>query len=84
MTNEVILQELENIGSKLGVTVRYDKGDFVGGFCRIDDGKFIIVNKKLTIIKKISIIANELSKLDIENIFILPKLKEIIIQNSEK
>ena len=83
MTNEVILQELENISLRLGVTIRYERGDFAGGFCRIDDGRFIILNKKFTTMKKIHIIANELSKLDIENIFIIPKVKEVILKNSE-
>ena len=84
MTNEVILQELENISLKLGVTIRYERGDFAGGYCKIVDGKFIILNRKFTIMKKINMIANELSKLDIESIFIIPKVKEIILKNSEK
>jgi len=83
MTEESVLQELENISAKLGVVVRYELGDFTGGLCRIDNAKFIIVNKKLPISKKISVIAKEISSLDIEDIFILPAVKEIILENSE-
>lgn len=84
MTNESILEELENISTKLGLVVRYEKGDFAGGLCRVIDEKYIIVNKKLSAEKKINLIARELSKLDIENVFILPAVKEIILENSEK
>jgi hypothetical protein len=82
MEKEVILQELENICEKLGVKLRYENGDFVGGLCRISEEKFIIVNKKLAIDKKIMLIAKEISILNFEEIFILPAIKEIIIENS--
>ena len=83
MNEESVLQELENISTKLGVIVRYELGDFVGGLCRIDNAKFIIVNKKLPLSKKINVIAREISNLDIEDIFILPAVKEIILENTE-
>ena len=83
MNEESVLQELENISTKLGVIVRYELGDFIGGLCRIDNAKFIIVNKKLPISKKINVIAKEISSLDIEDVFILPVVKEIILKNAE-
>ena len=81
MNNEIILQELENITNKLGVTIRYEDGDFIGGMCRINDEKFVIVNKRLLVNNKIKIIAKEVSNLNIEEIFILPAIKEIILEN---
>ena len=83
MNDEIILQELENICCKLGLTLRYEEGDFIGGLCRIDDEKFIIINKKLPINKKIKLIAKEISTQNIEDIFILPAIKEIILENRD-
>jgi len=83
MNNEIILQELENICCKLGLNLRYEVGDFIGGLCRIDEEQLIIINKKLPIDKKIKLIAKEISTLNFEDIFILPAVKEIILQNRD-
>jgi len=83
MNNEIILQELENICCKLGLNLRYEVGDFIGGLCRIDDEQLIIINKKLAIDKKIKLIAKEISTLNFEDIFILPAVKEIILENRD-
>jgi len=83
MNDEIILQELENICCKLGLTLRYEEGDFIGGVCRVEDEKFIIINKKLPINKKIKLIAKEISTLNFEDIFILPAVKEIILEDRD-
>jgi len=83
MNDEIILQELENICCKLGLNLRYEVGDFIGGLCRIDEEKLIIINKKLPIDKKIKLIAKEISTLNFEDIFILPAVKEIILENRD-
>ncbi len=83
MNNEIILQELENICGKLGLNLRYEVGDFIGGLCRIDEEKLIIINKKLPINRKIKLIAQEISTLNFEDIFILPAVKEIILENKD-
>jgi len=83
MNNEIILQELENICCKLGLNLRYEVGDFIGGLCRIDEEQLIIINKKLPIDKKIKLIAKEISTLNFEDIFILPAVKEIILENRD-
>ena len=83
MNDEIILQELENICCKLGLNLRYEVGDFIGGLCRIDEEKLIIINKKLPINRKIKLIAKEISTLNFEDIFILPAVKEIILENRD-
>jgi len=83
MNDGIILQELENICCKLGLNLRYEVGDFIGGLCRIDEEKLIIINKKLPINRKIKLIAQEISTLNFEDIFILPAVKEIILENRD-
>ncbi len=44
MKPEEIRTIFEKLAATLGYTVRYEKGDFRGGACRINDDKQIIIN----------------------------------------
>ena len=79
--NEMLLQELEALCTKLDISIRYEKGDFAGGLCRIKDKRAIIINKNLSIDQKVKIIASELAKLETDDIFILPAIRELFQQN---
>jgi hypothetical protein len=79
MNDEDILQELEGLLAKLSIEVRYEKGDFLGGLCRYGDKEQMIINKELTINQKINVLANELrAKPDLESLYIVPALREVI------
>jgi len=78
MDKNILLQELETLADKLDLTIRYEDGYFKGGLCRIKDEQYIIINKKCSIDKKITLLADALSKFDLSEIYILPQLREII------
>lgn len=78
MENQKLLQELENIATRLDITVRYEEGDFSGGLCRVQSKNILIINKKHSIQKKISTLARELGSVDLSTIYILPQLRERI------
>jgi len=84
MENQKLLQELENIAAKLDITVRYEKGDFAGGLCRVKEENVLIINKKHSTEKKVTLLARELSSVDLSEIYILPKLRERISTESGK
>ena len=42
---EKILQELKDLAQQLGAVVRFEKGDFKGGYCLLKENKIIIINK---------------------------------------
>ena len=75
---EVILLELKELAEQIGYRIRYEKGDFDGGYCLLKDQKYIIINKKIDVKKKISILARNLHEIGIENIYLKPALREII------
>jgi len=75
-----LLADLEALCSNLNIELRYEKGDFEGGFCRIEDNQVIIINKALTDHRKIGVLARELGTLDLENVYIVPALRQIIDQ----
>ncbi len=81
MTDEILLQELETIFTKLGLTVRFEKGNFKGGVCRVYENNVMIVNKKLPVKQQIQILSTELKNFNLDNIFILPKIRELIDGN---
>lgn len=78
MEEEEILSGLENLIGSLGVQLRYEKGDFSGGLCTVKDKRMLIVNSALTPVQKIKVLAGELSQLDLENVFMVPALRQII------
>ncbi len=78
MRKQDILQELEDIAKKLGYRVRYEKGNFVGGDCRVHEEKILVVNKFLPIEGRISTIAKALSRIGVGNIFITPQVRKLI------
>ncbi len=48
MENQELLPELESIASQLGIKLRYEKGDFEGGYCVLKSERIIVINKKLS------------------------------------
>jgi hypothetical protein len=73
-----LVTELEELTQQLGIQVRYEKGDFEGGFCILKDQKVLVVNKRLPDVRKASSLAQALSEYGIETAFIKPKLREYI------
>ncbi len=78
MKPEERVAELEQIARQLGVTIRYEKGDFEGGFCILKDRKIILINRKLVPNRKASVLAVALADLGLDAIFIKPALREFI------
>ncbi len=78
MTPEELLDELEIVAQDLGVSLRYEKGDFDGGYCILRDQKIVVVNKKLSDNRKAGVIAQAFGELGIENIYIKPAVRLFI------
>lgn len=79
---EDILQELENVVDSLSIQLRYEKGNFKSGGCKIKNKQFIFINKKSTIEQKLVLLATELGKLNLNNIYLLPVVREFIEEKS--
>lgn len=78
MTQEQILKELESLASNSGIALRYEKGDFEGGFCVLKAERLIVVNKKLGPSKKASVLAQGLAEIGIEDRYLKPAIREFI------
>ncbi len=78
MRKQDILSELEETAKKLGYRVRYEKGTFIGGRCRVHQDKILVVNKFLPIDGKITTIARILGEIGTEDIFLTPEVRKVI------
>lgn len=75
---EEIIQDIKSIAAQLGATVRFEKGDFKGGYCLIKDSKVIVINKNANLQRKAMILAAALKELGVDEIYLNPKLREVI------
>lgn len=78
-----ILDHLEKLTKSLSIDYRYEKGDFTGGLCRINDTQVLIINSKLTEEEKVKVFTQELARLDLNNVYMLPAIREIIQEEQE-
>jgi len=80
---EDTLQDLKLLAAQLGAKVRFEKGDFKGGYCILHDSKVIIVNKMTTLQRKVMILSAAIKELGIDKIYLAPKIREIIDEMAE-
>jgi hypothetical protein len=76
-----LLQQLVELAENLGFQVRMEEGQFQGGICRVREDRQMIVNKKIQPEHKVRLVAAELSRENLDDIFIVPALREIIEAN---
>lgn len=80
---ENILVELKQLAAELGAKVRFERGDFQGGYCIVRTDKTIVINKLSSLQRKIIILTSALKELGINEIYLPPKLREVIEEISE-
>ena len=80
---EEVLQELKSVADQLGATVRFEKGDFKGGYCIVHEKKVIVINKLANLQKKVMILSAALKELGVDSIYLSPRVREIIEEMSE-
>jgi hypothetical protein len=78
MKHEDLILELEQIAGQLGVVIRYEKGDFDGGYCILKAERILVVNKRLSPQKKASVLALGMNAIGLDSIFLKPALREFI------
>ena len=78
LEQSALLQQLVELAEKLGYGVRMEEGQFQGGSCRMREDRLLIVNRKLPPDSKVKIVAAALSRMDLEDVFIVPALRAVI------
>ena len=78
------LNELEDIVQRLGYKLRYEKGNFEGGYCLLKESHLFVINSRKEIERRIAIISSNLKEIGIDDIFVKPNIREIIEKESKK
>ena len=81
---EKLITLFEELADKLNIKLLQDKGDFTGGSCLVNDENFIVVNKRKPVEQRLKILAQEFSKKDLSEIYIIPALREFIEKSQSK
>ncbi len=80
---EEIIQDLKSLAANLGAEVRFEKGDFKGGYCILKENKVIVINKTANLQRKVMVLSMALKELGIEQLYLTPRLREIIDEMAE-
>ena len=75
---EGFIQELKDLAVQLGAEVRFEKGDFKGGYCILKESKVIVINKMANLQRKAMILSMALKELGVDQIYITPRVRELI------
>jgi hypothetical protein len=80
---EEIVEDLKSIAAQLGAEVRFEKGDFKGGYCILKDSKVVVINKMTNLQRKVIVLSMALKELGVDKIYLTPRMREIIEEMSE-
>ena len=89
MKPDQIYQELKDLAEKLGVTVSEQSFRASGipvksGFCLIKGEMHCIIDKNITLYKKTKVLAQSISDLPHENLFVVPAVRDVIQKYGKK
>ncbi len=80
---ERLLADLRAIATEMGAKVRFERGDFKGGYCIVKESKMIVINKLSSLQRKVLTLAAALKELGVDDIYLPPKLREFIEEMDE-
>lgn len=79
-----VLIELEDIARRIGYELRFEKGDFEGGYCILRESRLLVINSRNEAERKIANISRCLKEIGIDGIFVKPNIRDIIESESLK
>lgn len=78
MKTQVIVKELEEIARQLGLGIRKGKGNFRGGRCVVGGEELIVLNRHHLPEIHLSILAEGLRGLPVEDVFMKPAVRKAL------
>jgi hypothetical protein len=67
-----------DLASNCQITIRYEKGDFDGGYCVLKTERLIVINKRLAPAKRASVLAQGLAEVGVDEMYLKPAIREYI------
>ncbi len=78
MTHEELFEELKGLAGELSIKVRFENGNFDGGYCLLREERLLVLNRRATVPRKIRTLALGLTEYGLGDVFIRPALREAI------
>jgi len=83
MNEEVLLNQLEDLAEKLGISVRdenisSDESFSTGGLCRVEGKYVLILNSRATVKEKNQVMIKALRQFDLSGIYIKPVIRDLL------
>jgi hypothetical protein len=78
MKHEDLIEELQTVAAQLNVTIRYERGDFEGGYCVLRDQRLLLVNRRLLPSRKASVLAAALQEIGLDDVYLKPAVRAYI------
>ena len=79
-----ILELFYELAERMDVKIVNAKGDFQGGYCQFNDKKHIVINKIKPLDQQLNILADGFMKLNINEVFLSPILRDFIDKKEKK
>ena len=88
LSDSLLLQHLERIAAALDIEVRYESLadedlSIQSGGCRILSRHLILIDSNQPLSERARLLAQEISRWDLENLFILPQVRDFIARQLE-
>ncbi len=82
-----LLQHLENIAEQLGLDIRYEslfdeELSIHSGGCKVYGRNLIVIDLNRPLEERTSLLAREISQYDLEDLYILPRVREFILHQA--
>lgn len=78
MKTQQVVKELEQAAQQLGVRVRFEKGNFRGGLCTVEDQQTIVLNRRHPPEVHVALLAEGLRGLAVDTIYLKPAVREAL------
>jgi hypothetical protein len=89
LSDTALLQHLETLAAQLEIEVRYenladDEVTIHSGGCKLQDRNLILIDLQQPLMERARLLARELSRYDLENFYILPRVRDFIPASSRE
>ena len=89
LSDSLLLQHLETLAAQLEIEVRYesladDEVTIHSGGCKLQNHNLILIDLQQPLMERARLLARELSQYDLENFYILPRVRDFIQASSRE
>jgi len=80
MKDTELFQAMSELAERLDIEIVHERGDFNGGYCRVLRDRRIVLNKHNLLPTKLRVLARNLLRFDLSNVYIVPAVREFLAQ----